>query len=73
MQAALRHSSDEGRRTPGLAVHCRMGLHASAVVVWAIRNWSWAAASGRRAVFPRRHVMQVSGIEVVVQFYVDPT
>jgi hypothetical protein len=50
MQAALRHSSDEGRRTHGLAVHCRMGLNAGAVVVRAIRNCRWAASSGRRAV-----------------------
>jgi class 3 adenylate cyclase len=46
MQAALRHSSDEGRRTHGLAVHCRMGLNAGEVVVRAIRNCRWAASLG---------------------------
>src|SRR6266516_7948618 len=72
MQAALRHYSDEVRRTHGLAVHFRMGLNAGEVVVRAIRNCRWAASSGRRSVFPRRNVMKVSGIEVVVQFCVDP-
>src|SRR6266567_911534 len=36
MQAALRHYSDEGRRTHGLAVHCRIGLNAGEVVVRSI-------------------------------------
>jgi predicted enzyme related to lactoylglutathione lyase len=72
MQAALRHDSAEGRRPPGLAVHVRMGLNAGEGVVRAISNWRWAASSGRRAVFPRSNVMKVSGIEVVVQFCVDP-
>ena len=72
MQPALRHSSDEGRRTHGLAVHVGIGLNAGEVVVRAIRNGRGAASSGRCAVFPRSNVMQVSGIEVVVQFCVDP-
>src|SRR5262245_33404552 len=32
----------------------------------------WAASSGHRSVFPRRNVMKASGMEVVVQFCVDP-
>ena len=38
MQAALRHYSDEVRRTHGLAVHFRIGLNAGEVVVRAISN-----------------------------------
>jgi class 3 adenylate cyclase/tetratricopeptide (TPR) repeat protein len=38
MQAALRHYSDEVRRTYGLAVHFRVGLNAGEVVVRAIGN-----------------------------------
>jgi len=38
MQAALRHYSDEVRRTQGLAVHFRIGLNAGEVVVRAIDN-----------------------------------
>jgi predicted enzyme related to lactoylglutathione lyase len=72
MQEALRHSSDEGRRTHGLTVYCRIGLNAGEVVVRAIRNCRWAASSGHRSVCPRRNMMKVSGIEVVVQFCVDP-
>jgi predicted ATPase/class 3 adenylate cyclase len=38
MQAALRHYSDEVRRTHGLAVHFRVGLNSGEVVVRAIDN-----------------------------------
>jgi predicted enzyme related to lactoylglutathione lyase len=53
-----------------------IGIMQSPAMAWRnVGRWCrcrWAATSGRRAVFPRRNVMQVSGIEVVVQFCVDP-
>ena len=38
MQDAIRHYSDEMRRTHGLEVHVRVGLNSGAVVVQAIGN-----------------------------------
>jgi predicted enzyme related to lactoylglutathione lyase len=53
-----------------------IGIMQSLAMEWQnVGRWGsgrWVASCGRRAVFPRRHVMQVSGIEVVVQFCVDP-
>jgi predicted enzyme related to lactoylglutathione lyase len=53
-----------------------IGIMKSPAMEWRnVGRWcrcKWAATSGRRAVFPRRNVMKVSGIEVVVQFCVDP-